>query len=278
MAIPAYATPAQRAWYYLFRAICGAIFLFLVAPILIVVPLSFNSESFFAFPMPGLSLKWYAEFFNGLQWQLALKNSAVTAIAATGLATLLGTLAVLGLSRARFPLQTLVLAILISPLVVPIVIVAVGLFYFFARIGMTGPDWGLVPLVLAHTALGVPFVVITVTATLVGFDHNLVRAGSSLGASPTRVFLRVTLPLILPGVVSGALFAFVTSWDEVVVALFLTGTGEHTLPRRMWSGVRELINPTILSVATLLITLSIVLMIATELLRRRSERLRGIRP
>lgn len=278
MAAPAYATPGQRVWYYAFRLICAAIFLFLLAPILIVIPLSFNSESFFTFPMPGLSLKWYAEFFNGLQWQLALKNSTIAAVAATFLATVLGTLAALGMSRARFPLQTLVLAILISPLVVPIVIVAVGLFYFFARVGLTGPEWGLVPLILAHTALGVPFVVITVTATLVGFDHNLVRAGSSLGANPSRVFFRVTLPLILPGVISGALFAFVTSWDEVVVALFLTGTGEHTLPRRMWSGVRELINPTILSVATLLITLSIILMIVTELLRRRSERLRGIRP
>jgi len=278
MAVPAYATPAQRVWYYAFRVICAAIFLFLMAPILIVIPLSFNSESFFSFPMPGLSLKWYAEFFNGLQWQLALKNSTITAVSATVLATVLGTLASLGMSRARFRFQTVVLAILISPLIVPIVIVAVGLYYFFARIGLSGPEWGLVPLILAHTALGVPFVVITVTATLVGFDHDLVRAGSSLGANPTRVFFRVTLPLILPGVISGALFAFVTSWDEVVVALFLTGTSEHTLPRRMWSGIRELINPTILSVATLLITLSVVLMVVMELLRRRSERLRGIRP
>jgi putative spermidine/putrescine transport system permease protein len=278
MAAPPYATPLQRAWYYGFRLLCAAVFFFLVAPILIVIPLSFNSEPFFTFPMPGLSLKWYAEFFNGLQWQLALKNSAVTAVSATALATLLGTLAALGMSRARFPLQTVVLTILISPLVVPIVIVAVGLFYFFARVGLAGPEWGLVPLILAHTVLAVPFVVITVTATLVGFDHNLARAGSSLGAGPAEVFFRVTLPLILPGVVSGALFAFATSWDEVVVALFLTGASEHTLPRRMWSGIRELLNPTILSVATLLVTLSIVLMIVVELLRRRAERLRGIRP
>ena len=274
MPLPPHATSAQRASYYGLRIFCGLVFLFLVAPLIVVVPLSFNSEMFFSFPMPGFSLRWYEEFFTGLQWQLALKNSVVVAVSATLLATVLGTLASLGLVRARIPFKGLILAVLISPIVVPIVIAAVGTFYFYAKVGLASTLPGLI---LAHTALGVPFVVITVSATLAGFDQNLIRAGQSLGADPVRVFFKVTLPLILPGVISGALFAFVTSWDEVVVALFLAGPEQHTLPRRMWSGIRELISPTILAVATLLIAVSIVMMTAIELLRRRSERLRGIR-
>jgi len=166
------------------------------------------------------------------------------------------------------------LAVLISPIVIPIVITAAGMFYFYASVGLSGTMTGLV---LAHATLGVPFVVITVSATLVGFDHNLVRAGSSLGANQVRVFFKVTLPLILPGVVSGALFAFITSWDELVVAIFLTGAEQHTLPRRMWSGIREMLSPTLMAVATMLIFFSILLMVTMELLRRRSERMRGIR-
>ena len=274
MSLPPHATSAQRTSYYGLRIFCGLVFLFLVAPLIVVVPLSFNSEMFFSFPMPGFSLRWYEEFFTGLQWQLALKNSVVVAFSATLLATVLGTLASLGLVRARIPFKGLILAVLISPIVVPIVIAAVGTYYFYAKVGLASTLPGLI---LAHTALGVPFVVITVSATLAGFDQNLIRAGQSLGADPVRVFFKVTLPLILPGVISGALFAFVTSWDEVVVALFLAGPEQHTLPRRMWSGIRELISPTILAVATLLIAVSIVMMTAIELLRRRSERLRGIR-
>ena len=274
MPLPPHATSAQRVSYYGLRIFCALVFLFLVAPIIVIIPLSFNSEMFFSFPMPGFSLRWYAEFFNGLQWQLALKNSVIVAFSATLLATVLGTLASLGLVRARIPFKGLILAVLISPIVVPIVIAAVGTFYFYAKVGLASTLPGLI---LAHTALGVPFVVITVSATLAGFDQNLIRAGESLGADPVRVFFKVTLPLILPGVISGALFAFVTSWDEVVVALFLAGPEQHTLPRRMWSGIRELISPTILAVATLLVAVSIVMMTAIELLRRRSERLRGIR-
>jgi putative spermidine/putrescine transport system permease protein len=274
MPLPAYATSGQRVSYYGLRIFCALVFFFLIAPIVVIVPLSFNSEMFFSFPMPGFSLRWYSEFFNGLQWQLSLKNSLIVGISATLLATFLGTLASLGLARARIPFKGLILAVLISPIVVPIVVTAVGAFYFYAKIGLASTLPGLI---LAHTALGVPFVVITVSATLAGFDQNLIRAGESLGADPVRVFFKITLPLILPGVISGALFAFVTSWDEVVVALFLAGPEQHTLPRRMWSGIRELISPTILAVATLLVAVSIVLMTAIELLRRRSERLHGVR-
>lgn len=275
MALPVYASPLERIWYWVFRILCVAIFVYLLVPIFVIMPLSFNSEPYFSYPMAGFSTRWYEDFFTNPQWMLGLKNSIVVGFFATLLATTLGTLAALGLNRADFYGKTAVMAVLISPIVIPIVITAAGMFYFYASIGLSSTIPGLV---LAHAALGVPFVVITVSATLVGFDHNLVRAGSSLGADPVRVFFKVTLPLILPGVVSGALFAFITSWDELVVAIFLAGAEQHTLPRRMWSGIRELLSPTITAVATMLIMFSIMLMVTMELLRRRSERMRGIRP
>ena len=278
MAPPPYASPVERAWYYSFRVICALIFFFLIAPIIVIMPLSFNAEPYFTYPMPGYSLRWYEVIFGdspqSILWQRAIKNSVIIGFSATLLATALGTVAALGLSRANFPFKGVVMAVLISPIVVPIVITAVGMYYFYAQIGLASTIPGII---LAHTALGVPFVVITVTATLVGFNQNLVRAGSSLGAGPARVFFKVTLPLILPGVVSGALFAFATSWDEIVVVLFLASVEQHTIPRRMWSGIRELIDPTIAAAATLLIFLSILLMVTMEILRRRSERLRGIK-
>ena len=274
MALPIYASPVQRVWHYFFIVLCTAIFLYLLVPIFVIMPLSFNSELYFSYPMEGYSLRWYEEFFTSDQWLLGLKNSIIVGVFATLVATTLGTLAALGLNRADFRGKTAMMAILISPIIIPIVITAAGMFYFYASIGLSSTLTGLV---LAHAALGVPFVVITVSATLVGFDHNLVRAGASLGANPVRVFFKVTLPMILPGVVSGALFAFITSWDELVVAIFLAGAEEHTLPRRMWSGIRELLSPTITAVATMLILFSILLMVTMELLRRRTERLRGIR-
>ncbi|MEM7120583.1 MAG: ABC transporter permease [Pseudomonadota bacterium] len=274
MALPAYAGPWDRIWYYLFRLICVAIFFFLIAPIIVIMPLSFNAEPYFTYPMPGFSIRWYEDFFTNPQWLLGLKNSVIIGFFATLIASVLGTLAALGMNRAVFPGKTVILAVLISPMVVPIVITAVGMFYFYAKIGLTGTLAGLI---LAHAALGVPFVVITVSATLVGFDQNLVRAGASLGGSPVSVFFKITFPLILPGIVSGALFAFITSWDELVVAIMLATTEEHTLPRRMWSGIRELLSPTITAVATMLILISILLMVCMEMLRRRTERLRGIR-
>jgi len=274
MAIAPYASPVERAWYYVFRAICALVFVFLIAPILVIAPLSFNAEPYFTYPMPGLSTRWYEDFFTSERWQTALKNSVFIAIAVTALAIALGTLAALGLSRARFPMRAAVMALLISPLVVPVVITAVGMYFFYAMVGLTNSYLGVI---LAHTALATPFVVITVTATLTGFDYNLARAGASLGASPARVFFKVILPLILPGMISGSLFAFATSWDEVVVLLFIASPDQRTLPKQMFSGIREQISPTITAAATLLILFSILLLTTVELLRRRSERLRGIK-
>jgi putative spermidine/putrescine transport system permease protein len=185
----------------------------------------------------------------------------------------LGTLAALGLSRAEMPYKGLIMGLLISPMIVPLIITAAGLFFFYSSIGLSHTFFGII---LAHTALGTPFVVITVTATLSGFDTNLMRASASLGAGQTRTFFKVVMPLIAPGVISGALFAFVTSFDEVVVVLFLSGFEQRTIPRQMWAGIREQISPTILAVATILVCISIALLTVVELLRRRSEKLRGM--
>src|SRR5438477_6909950 len=249
----------------------GAVLVFLVAPILTIVPLSFSSGSFFYYPLPGFSLRWYEDFFSSSFWLPSLKNSLIVGVSATLAATVLGTLAALGIWRARFPGQALVLALLISPMVVPVIIVAVGTYFAFAPLGLTDGYSGLI---LAHTTLAVPFVVVTVLATLSGFDRTLTRAAAGLGASPVATFRRVTLPLILPGVLSGAVFAFAASFDEVVVALLMAGPGQRTLPRQMFAGINDNISLTIAAAATMLIAISLLLMIAVGLLRRRSERMR----
>jgi putative spermidine/putrescine transport system permease protein len=274
MPMPAYATTPERAWFYTHRLIVAVILLFLIAPILAIMPLSFNSEPYFSYPMPGFSLRWYEDFFTSVRWTSALKMSIIVAVSVTLVATTIGTLAALGLSRPRFPARGIIMSLLISPIIVPVIISAVGMYFFYTRIGLTNSIPGIV---LAHTALATPFVVITVTATLSGFDQTLTRAAASLGANPVHSFFKITLPLILPGVISGGLFAFVTSFDEVVVVLFIASPEQRTLPKQMFSGIREMISPTITAAATLLILFSVFMLTTVELLRRRSERLAGRR-
>jgi len=201
------------------------------------------------------------------------KNSVIVAFFSTILATTLGTIAALGLSRSEMPFRGIIMGVLISPMIVPLIISAAGMYFFYSQIGLAQTMPGII---LAHTALGTPFVVITVTATLTGFDQSLIRAAHNLGATPTYTFFKVTMPLILPGMISGSLFAFITSFDEVVVVLFLSGFEQRTIPRQMWAGIREQISPTILAVATILVLISVALLATIELLRRRNERLRGI--
>ncbi len=269
-----YAMPIEKALFYGGWSFTALVLLFLIAPILAIIPLSFNSEPYFTYPMPGLSLKWYADFFGNERWTGALFLSMKLAITVVFAATALGTMAALGLARSNLPGRSLILGILLLPMIVPVIVVAVAVFMSFGYFGLIGTFTGLA---LAHTALATPFVVIAVTATLTNFDWNLQRAAQNLGAPPFTVFRRVILPLILPGVVSGALFAFVTSFDEVVVALFLSSAEQRTLPKQMFSGIREMISPTITAAATVQVVLSVCLLIGVELLRRRSERLRGIR-
>ena len=275
MAVPAYYTRGETVMYYAVRVFVALVLLFLISPILAVMPLSFNSESFFTYPMPGFSLKWYDDFFFNPRWTGAVKMSFLVALATTALATALGTLAALGLARANMPGKATIMAILISPMIVPVIISAVGMFKFYATLDLVGTRLGII---LAHTALATPFVVITVTATLASFDKTLMRAGASCGAAPHTVFFRVVMPLILPGMISGALFAFVTSFDEVIVVLFLASPEDRTLPLQMFSGIREMISPTITAAATVLVLISTAMLITLEMLRRRSERLRGVAP
>ncbi len=282
MALPRYASPLQRAWHYGLRALVGLILFYLVAPILVIIPLSFNAENFFTFTPAmlaldpaGYSLKHYRDFFTNVDWQVPLWNSLKIAPMATLIAVVLGTLAAVGLSQNHVPFKRAMMAILISPMIVPLIIAAAGMYFFYSRIGLQGTYWGVV---IAHATLGVPFVIITVTATLVGFDRSLTRAAANLGAGPLRTFLRVQMPLIMPGVVSGALFAFITSFDEVVVVMFMGAAGQKTLPWQMFTGLREQISPTILAAATVLVAVSVLLLGTLELLRRRNERLRGLSP
>ncbi|NAX23636.1 ABC transporter permease [Vibrio sp. V39_P1S14PM300] len=280
MTLPTYASATERVVYYIYLLFCAAVLLFLIAPILIIVPLSFNATPYFTFTEGMLnldpdaySLRWYQAMLTSEQWLLALKNSTFIALAATLIATVLGTLAAMGLANSRLPLRNTIMALLISPMIVPLIISAAAMYFFYTRLGISQTFVGII---LAHAALGTPFVVITVTATLSGFDHTLVKAGYSLGAGPVYTFRHVTLPLIRPGMISGALFAFGTSFDEVVVALFLTGAEQKTVPRQMWSGIREQISPTILAVASMLILMSVLLLVTLELLRRRNARIRGV--
>ena len=253
---------------------------FLILPILVIIPLSFNAEPFFSFTRGMLaldpdaySLRWYAAIVENENWMLAIQNSFIVGIFATLIATALGTLAAVGLSSRDMPFKRAIMALLLSPMIVPLIIIAAGMFFFYTKFNLAGSYLGLI---IAHAALGIPFVIITVTATLSGFDRSLYFAGLSMGASPIKTFFDVVVPLIRPGVISGAMFAFVTSFDEVVVVLFLAGPGQRTIPRQMFSGLREQINPTILAVATLLILVSVLFLVTLELLRRRSERLRGL--
>ncbi len=277
-----YDTPADKAWYYIFRIICGLIFFFLIFPIIVIMPLSFNAGNYFTFTpemlrleIEGYSLKHYRDFLTNPDWQVALFNSFRIAPVATLLSVGFGTLAAIGLSQSHVPFRRTIMAILISPMIVPLILSAAGMYFFYSRIGLQGTYIGVV---LAHAALGIPFVIITVTATLTGFDRSLTRASASLGAGPVKTFFKIQMPLILPGVISGGLFAFITSFDEVVVVLFVGSASLKTLPWEMFNGLREQISPTILAIATILITLSVLLLSTIEILRRRSERLRGISP
>jgi putative spermidine/putrescine transport system permease protein len=282
MALPNHTPLNYRIWHYTYLTFCGLVFFFLIAPLFVILPLSFNAEQYIHFSAKmlaldpeGFSLRWYEDMIYGTKnpWGLATKNSLIIAFFATIGSTILGTVAALGLSSRHMPYKAAFMALLISPMIVPLIISGTAIFFFMAKVGLAATHTGIV---LSHIILGTPFVVITVTATLTGFDHSVTRAAASLGSNPVNTFMKITLPLIMPGVISGALFAFVTSFDEVVVVLFLAGLENTTIPIQMWVGLREQLSPTIMAVATCLIIMSTLILVSAELLRRRSERLRGI--
>ena len=269
-------TDGHGFWHVAYLVFCALVFAFLIAPILVIVPLSFNAEPYFTFTEGMLrldadawSLRWYRQIMEDEEWSRALANSLLIGVSATVLATALGTLAALGLSNPAMPVRRFATGLLISPMVTPVIISAAGMFFFYSNLGLAQTHLGLI---LAHAALGTPFVVITVTATLAGYDMNLSRAAASMGAGPLTVFRRVQLPLIAPGVVSGGIFAFAASFDEVVVVLFMGGIEQRTIPRQMWSGIREEISPAILAVAVFLIVFAVLFLLTVEWLRRRNAR------
>jgi putative spermidine/putrescine transport system permease protein len=253
---------------------CLAVLLFLVLPVLIIVPMSFNESDYFVYPFPGFSTKWYFSFYNDPVWISTIKNSLFVSVLAATLATVIGTLASIGIARSRSGFKVLVFAALMFPMIVPLVVTGVAMFLFYSALGIAGSYVGLI---IAHAVLGIPFVVVTVTATLENFNDNLRLAALSLGASPFQALTGVVVPIIAPGIISGALFAFFVSFDEVVVTLFLASPQQRTLPVHMFSGLRESISPTITAVATQLIIVACALMFVLEWLRRREHRLRGLR-
>jgi putative spermidine/putrescine transport system permease protein len=256
-------------------SVAGLVLGFLVLPVLVVLPLSFSSARYLTFPPPGFSLQWYGNFFSRAAWTDATLLSLWTSLASTVLAVLLGVPAALGLVRGRFPGRGLAQALILSPVVAPGIVVAIGLYYVYARYGLVGSPLALV---VGQTALCVPFVVINVSAALAGIDKRLEQAALNLGASPWGVFRQVTLPLIRPGIFAGAIFAFVAAFDELLVALFLSGTTAVTLPRRMWEQLNYSIDPTIAAASSLLIVLTTLLLFGAEMLRRRAERQRTAPP
>jgi putative spermidine/putrescine transport system permease protein len=249
-------------------AALGALTVFyLLAPSLVIIPMSFTQARILSFPPEGFSFQWYQRMFTDPQWAAGIQHSAQVATLTAIVATVLGTLAALGLTRGRFPGRTLVNALALSPLIVPVVVIAIGMFALFVQWRIAG---SLVGLVVAHTALALPFVIVNVGTSLRTMDRNLELAAANLGADPRRSFLHITLPLILPGVLAGAIFSFITSWDEVVVAIFMTSARYRTLPVEMWEQVRQVVDPTVAAVATTLLVVTTALLLILFVVRRQA--------
>jgi putative spermidine/putrescine transport system permease protein len=242
--------------------------LVLVAPTLIVIPLSLTSQRSFRFPPRGWSLRWYDNIWSDPAWRDALLASLRIAVLVTVVATIVGTAAALGLHRTNSRIARLSTGVLLAPMIVPGIVAAVAIYSVFLHWGLTGTVTGFV---LAHVGLAIPFVVVAVTASLRGTDPAQGRAAASLGASPLQTFWLVTLPAIRPGVASGALFAFVTSFDEVVAATFLQSPQIRTLPVQMFVSVTNQVDPTIAAVATLVTLVTTVLVVIPLTLRMRHE-------
>jgi putative spermidine/putrescine transport system permease protein len=257
-------TPGQR----LMRIVVALILFVMIAPIVVVVVLSFSSASYLTFPPPAFGVRWYRQYLDSRDWLAATSLSLEVAVAVVIISTILGTLAALGLARLPAVARLLATGLILSPLIVPVIVAAIGLYYAFARFGLVGTPVGLV---LAHACLAVPFVVTSVGASLARFDRRLEMAALGLGATPLGTFRQVTLPLILPGVLVGALFAFITSFDELIVALFLSGANAVTLPRRMWEDLRYALDPTIAAVSTLTIVLTVMPLLWVHWVRSRNR-------
>lgn len=248
---------------------CAIVFVFLMLPLFVIFPISFSASPYLEFPPRGLSFQWYQRYFHSSNWIDSTLLSVRVALMTTFFSTVIGTLASIGLTKSKFKGKRLINAIIISPMVVPAIIIAVSFYFLFAKWHLIGTETGLI---FAHTVMALPFVVVNVTAALKGFDERLEQAAMNLGANRFETFMRITLPLISPGVITGALFAFITSFDEIVIAIFIAGSRAATLPKQMWDGIRMEINPTTAAVSSLLVSISILLLLSVEMLRRYSEK------
>ena len=254
----------------LLRIVLGTLVVtFLLAPILAILPLAFTDSVFLSYPVKGFSDRWFEELLTNDSWRRSILNSLLIGGGATTIATVLGTMAALGLRGDKVPLAGLWRTGFILPMVVPPVVLGVGMQILYVRLGLASTYLGVM---IGHAVLGIPFVVVTVSTALAGIDRAIERSALSLGASPARTFLAVTLPLALPGIVSGAVFAFAISLDEVILTLFLAGPDQRTLARQMFSTIRENISPAVASAALVLIVGTLVFAGLTALLRSRQAR------
>lgn len=252
------------------QAIFGvAAALFLLLPIVAILPLAFTSSIFLNYPIPGYSLRWFQELGEIAHWRNSIVNSLIIGSGATLLSGVLGTLAALGLRGRGIPFPNLLRTVFLLPMVVPAVVLGVGLQISLAQIGLASSYLGVI---FSHAVLCVPFVIVSVSTALQGINPSVERAAASLGASPTRVFRRVTMPLAMPGIVTGAVFAFATSLDEVVLTLFVAGPNQRTLARQMFSSIRENISPAVAAAALLLIVGTLLLALLAAYTRRRTAK------
>jgi putative spermidine/putrescine transport system permease protein len=258
-------THGRRLWLYV---VVGLIFLFLIAPSILVVPLSFSDSRYLQFPPPGWSTRWYQAYFGSLEWREATYVSFAAAILTMIVSTALGTLAAYGLHMLRGTLSKAAYAVFTLPLIIPGILIAIGIFLFYAQLGLNNTLTGIV---LAHSVVAIPLVVITVASSLKSYDMNQEMVARSLGASRPWAFLTVTLPQIKISVISGALLAFITSLDEVVISLFIAGGDKATLTKRMFNALRDEIDPTIASISTLLIVISVLLLGVSQFTQARSR-------
>ncbi len=258
-------THGQRLWLYIF---CILIMLFLIVPSLIVVPMSFSDSKYLEFPPENWSLRWYEAYVTSVEWMDATKISFSAAFLTLLFATPMGTAAAYGLHVSRTRFSGAINALLLTPIMVPVILIAIGTFFLYAKLGLNNT---LVGLVMAHSMMALPFVLITVSAGLKSYDMNQEMVARSLGASRLWAFLTVTLPQIKFSVISGALFAFIVSLDEVIIALFISGGEKATLTRRMFNALRDQIDPTIAAISSLLIFMSILLLVLTQILGKKQE-------
>jgi putative spermidine/putrescine transport system permease protein len=264
---------ADQVWPHLRAVVCGAIVIFLIAPMVIVAIVSFSSAQFLTFPPPGFSLQWYQKLFSVPVWIDALSTSAMVMIPSALIASVVGTAAAVGLARSQFPGAGLIAGLVMAPMVVPVIITAAAMLAIFRKWGLQGTISGLV---LAHATLAIPFVFFTVLASLRLVDEELEKAAMTLGATPWRAFWRITFPLILPAILSGLLFAMVVSFDELVVSIFLSSPTVRPVTVQMWSDVRGDVDPTIAAIGTLILAFSVgALVLETMLSRQRGVTLRS---